>query len=289
MSEARPDDRSAPASPRDAAIEGRPIRVVVFPGAFRDPMVEEFCRRLEEHPEIELVGGVRQTPGLSWRRYVANLWRRRGPLAVPILLRELAGAAARWVPGPVRRLRSRRARRAVEERIVSVPDAHAPEVLERVREWDPDLGLIYGGPILRPELFEIPRLGTLGIHHGRLPDYRGKKTTFWEIYHGEPAAGVTIQRVNAGLDTGEVVTEGEVPIGRKPYRRVWREVQEIGLDLYVAAVVAMKRGTAEPRPPRGPPGPLYRDPGIRELAALWWRRSWGRPGRDRGVDRRPLS
>lgn len=263
-------------SPRVAAIEERPIRVVVFPGAFRDPMVEELCLRLEAHPEVELVGGVRQTPGLSWRRYVANLWRRRGPLAGPILLRDLAAAAAGWMRSPVRRVRSRRARRAVEDRIVSVSDAHAPDVLERVREWDPDLGFIYGGPILRPELFEIPRLGTLGIHHGRLPEYRGKKTTFWEIYHGEPTAGVTIQRVNAGLDTGEIVKEGAVPIGRKPYRRVWREVQELGLDLCLEAVLAMKRGTAEPRPQEGEKGPLYRDPGWRDMLALWreWIRRW---------------
>ena len=74
---------------------------------------------------------------------------------------------------------------------------------------------VCGAPILKPELFEIPAFGTLGIHHGRLPEYRGKKTTFWAIYNGDSTAGVTIQRINAGLDTGEIVCTGEVPTAGK--------------------------------------------------------------------------
>jgi methionyl-tRNA formyltransferase len=102
------------------------------------------------------------------------------------------------------------------------------------------------GGRLRAELFEIPALGTLGIHHGRVPQYRGKKTTFWEIYNGERTAGVTIQRVNRGIDTGDIVRMGEVPIGRKGYGRVWREVEALGADLYLQAVLDFKRGEARP-------------------------------------------
>jgi hypothetical protein len=110
---------------------------------------------------------------------------------------------------PSKGLRFERRLGRAMRKVQTVPDIHAPDVLARVRALAPDIGVIYGAPVLRPELFEIPRLGTLGIHHGRVPDYRGKKTTFWEIYNGERVAGVTIQRVNKGIDTGEIVGAGK--------------------------------------------------------------------------------
>jgi methionyl-tRNA formyltransferase len=136
---------------------------------------------------------------------------------------------------------------------------------------DADLGLIYGSPILRPELFEIPKMGTLGIHHGSLPRYRGKKTTFWEMYEGEERAGVTIQKVNRGLDTGEIVQEGHVRIGSRSRSRVWREVEDLGLQLYLRSILQVGAGTARLREQDGPKGQLYRDPPLTLIIRLWWR------------------
>jgi methionyl-tRNA formyltransferase len=150
-----------------------------------------------------------------------------------------------------------------------VPDIHSQAVLEHVRQLKPELGLIYGSPILRPALFEIPACGTLGIHHGKLPQYRGKKTTFWAMYHGEPEAWATIQRVNAGLDTGEIVREGAVPTGGRSYRAVWRDLEALGLNLYIEAILAVKAGTATYRAQSGPKGKLYHDPTIGDLWRFW--------------------
>ena len=163
-------------------------------------------------------------------------------------------------------------------RIHFVPDIHSGEVLAQVRSTQPDLGLIYGSPILKPELFQIPGFGTLGIHHGKVPKYRGKKTTFWAMYNGEEEAGVTIQRVNAGLDKGEIVKEAAVEVGRRSQRSVWRELSAIGLDLYIQAVIDVKRGTIRYRPQEGP-GELYRDPGLGHILTFWWRHWKRRFGR----------
>jgi methionyl-tRNA formyltransferase len=161
---------------------------------------------------------------------------------------------------------------ALAERIHFVPDIHASQVLARVRALEPDLGLVYGSPILKPALFEIPRFGSLGIHHGKLPEYRGKKTTFWAMARGEPTAGVTIQKIGAGLDTGEIVAQGEVPIDGRSYRRVWEEVEELGVELYMTAVLETKRGDASGRPSGGESGTLYRDPKLGDLLRFQWRR-----------------
>ena len=174
----------------------------------------------------------------------------------------------------------------LSDRIYFVRDIHAQEVLGRVCALAPDLGLIYGSPILKPELYEIPALGTLGIHHGKLPEYRGKKTTFWAMYNGEQTAGVTIQRVNADLDTGEIALQGKVPIGHRSQQAVWKELETLGLDLYIQAILEVKQGTASYRPQVGKKGKLYRDPKLCDTLTLWRKqfsghlsRSWReRPG-----------
>jgi folate-dependent phosphoribosylglycinamide formyltransferase PurN len=249
-----------------------PIRVVLFCGRFLEPAARTFLGRVEDHPEIELIGAFAQGEEATFRQRLSNLWRRRGLLGVPILAREVAGRVWKTVHASRRERDIDRRSAQAMRRIELAPNLHAPEVLQRLRDLNPDLGLIYGSPILKPELFEIPRLGTLGIHHGRLPTYRGKKTTFWALYHGESTAGVTIQRVNAGIDTGEVVVEGAVPVGGKSYGQVAREVQDLGIELYLQAILAMKRGTATFRRPSGAKGPLYRDPTPLQILRLSTRR-----------------
>jgi folate-dependent phosphoribosylglycinamide formyltransferase PurN len=247
----------------------RPIRVVFFGGTFLEYSALRFLSMLITHPEVDFVGGVCQSAGFGLRNRVRETVHRRGPMAPVSLAIHLIQAALPLVHSPrQRRIVRRNAERAMD-RILLVPDIHAPEVLQQVRAMEPDLGVIYGSPVLRPELFGIPRFGTLGIHHGTLPKYRGKKTTFWEVFNGEPTAGVAIQRVNAGLDTGEIVMQGEVPIGGRGVWGVERDVHELGICLYMDAILAVHRGTAVTvsQPPVGRM-PSYHDPHPTDVLRL---------------------
>jgi folate-dependent phosphoribosylglycinamide formyltransferase PurN len=257
----------------------RPIRVVMFGGPYLESSALRFAVMLAEHPDIELLAGLCQGKGAGMRHRLANLWHRRGALALPVLMLEAGGALLRLARQPRDAISLRRRASRALARFVTVPDVHAPEVLQRVRELEPDLGLIYGAPVLKPALFEIPALGTLGIHHGKVPEYRGKKTTFWAMYYGERTAGVTIQRVSAGIDTGDVVQAGEVEIGSKSYARVEREIEELGLALYLRAVLDMKEGRATFRPQHQPTPKVrsYRQPSARDIGRFWLRRLLGQP------------
>jgi folate-dependent phosphoribosylglycinamide formyltransferase PurN len=252
----------------------RPIRVFVFGGG---PVLEwgvkRFICRLEEHPEIDFLGCFCQSEGQSVLMILRDLWRRRRLLALPLIVLQIGRHIIRFLSQPRGQIKLKRELRRLADRITFVPDIHAEDVLSRVRALSPDLGLIYGSPILKPELFQIPEYGTLGIHHGKVPEYRGKKTTFWAMYNGEETAGVTIQRVNAGLDTGEIAKQGEVPIGRRSQRAVWKELENLGLDLYIQAILEVRQGTASYRPQLGKKGKLYRDPEFSDILKLWWRRS----------------
>jgi folate-dependent phosphoribosylglycinamide formyltransferase PurN len=257
----------------------RPARVAVFTGGpYLEPGLQDLLGRLEEHPDVDLAGVVWETADASVLGAVRDAVRRRGLLAGPVLAVRAAGVLADWVGSPRVAARRRRRLRSLAGRIRRVPDIHAPEVVAHVRALAPDLGLIYGSPILRPELFGVPRLGTLGVHHGRLPDYRGKKTTFWAMVGGEAEAWVTIQRVNAQLDAGEIVREGSVPIGRRSHAAVWRDVEALGVRLFVEAVTDVARGTATFRRPddtgrrkRRP----FRDPTLRDVLRYVRRRLFG--------------
>lgn len=254
-------------------VADRPIRVVLFGGGpYLERGVREFICRLEEASEIDFCGAFCQSRAESWAEIVRDLWRRRRWLAMPVLLVQLAGIVGRNVRAPRQEMALRRSLQNLEGRIHLVPDIHASQVLERVRSLTPDLGLVYGSPILKPVLFEIPRFGSLGIHHGKLPEYRGKKTTFWAMARGESTAGVTIQKIGAGLDTGDIVAQGEVPIADRSYGQLWEEVEDLGLELYLTAVLETQQGKATCRPPEGKKGPLYRDPKLADLLRFHWNR-----------------
>lgn len=244
--------------------------MVVFAGGpVLERGVKDFLCRIEDHPEINLLACICQSAGPSASALMRDLWRRRGLLAIPLLA---SRAAYKVLPALAQGEREiDRKIAGLSGRIIFVTDIHAEEVLRRVRDLSPDVGLIYGSPILKPALFEIPRFGTLGIHHGTAPRYRGKKTTFWEVYNGEPTAGVIIQRVNAGLDTGEIVKSGTVPIGRRSLGAVRRDLHKLGLDLYIEAIVSVRRGSAVYRPQEGPKGKLCRDPKPADILRLWRR------------------
>jgi folate-dependent phosphoribosylglycinamide formyltransferase PurN len=252
----------------------RPIRVVMFGGGPElTHDAKEFLYHLEMHPEIELLAAICQSESQSHRAIFKDLWNRRRWLAFPLFITRIIVSLIRYMGNHRQETQLNHKLKQLSPRIHNVRDIHAQEVKNLLRSLEPDLGLIYGSPILKPELFEIPALGTLGIHHGKVPEYRGNKTTFWAMYNGEPCAGVTIQKINSGLDTGSIVKEGEVPTGHHSYQTVWRNLEALGLELYIQAILEVKDGSADYRPQTGVKGKLYRNPKLKDFLAFWIRQT----------------
>ncbi len=250
----------------------RPIRVVMFgSGPELNPDAKQFLCKLEEHPEIELLSAFCQAEGQSVAAVFADLWKRRGLLSLPLFAVWILKKAVRFILHPREEIELAQKLKGISDRIQFIPNVHAPQVLMQVKALNPDLGIIYGSPILKPELFEIPKLGTLGIHHGKVPEYRGNKTTFWMMYNGEKFAGVTVQKVNKGLDTGTIVKTGEVKATRRAYQTVFRELEALGVELYIQAILEVKHGVAEYKPQSGIKGKLYRNPKLGDFVRFWGR------------------
>lgn len=88
------------------------------------------------------------------------------------------------------------------------------EAVEHIRAWSPDLIVVAAyGQILRPSLLEIPRYGALNVHASLLPRWRGASPVQGAILAGDTVTGVTIMKMDPGLDTGPILATREVPIG----------------------------------------------------------------------------
>jgi folate-dependent phosphoribosylglycinamide formyltransferase PurN len=87
---------------------------------------------------------------------------------------------------------------------------NAPDSIERLKEWSPDLIIFTGGNILRKQLLEVPRLGVLNVHLGLLPEIRGMSSPEWSLLNHVPV-GITIHYVDAGIDTGPILQRCEFP------------------------------------------------------------------------------
>ena len=113
------------------------------------------------------------------------------------------------VPGPVSDL-------ALAENLpLFQPDkVRKSEHIETIRAMEPDVIIVAAfGQILPKALLDIPRFGCLNVHASLLPAWRGASPIQHAILAGDTVSGVTIMRMNEGLDTGDIISSREVPIG----------------------------------------------------------------------------
>ena len=88
-----------------------------------------------------------------------------------------------------------------------------PESEQYLREAHPDVIVIIAyGQIIPARLLGIPKLGWINAHASLLPKYRGAAPIQWAIANGETKTGVTTMRIDAGMDTGEMLLQSELPI-----------------------------------------------------------------------------
>src|SRR5882762_376564 len=90
----------------------------------------------------------------------------------------------------------------------------ALEVEGHLRYLLPDaIVIIAYGQIIPARLLPIPRLGWINLHASLLPKYRGAAPIQWAIANGETVTGNTTMRIDAGMDTGEMLLQEELRIG----------------------------------------------------------------------------
>jgi peptidoglycan/xylan/chitin deacetylase (PgdA/CDA1 family) len=156
--------------------------------------------------------------------------------------------------------------------IVNCGSVHSAAAVRAATAFAPDIGLSLAGPILKKRTFSIPALGTLNLHKGKLPEYRGMPPAFWELWHGETSVGCTVQWVEEQLDAGAVVLSAAIPCDEySTVKGMQLRLDELGNALICSALVKINQGKVEAFP-QGAGGFTYRKPTLKQVGQLNRRR-----------------
>ncbi|HVO62596.1 MAG TPA: methionyl-tRNA formyltransferase [Terriglobales bacterium] len=114
----------------------------------------------------------------------------------------------------------------------------------------PDAIIVVGyGRIIPQWMIDLPPLGNINGHASLLPKYRGAAPIQWAIANGETVTGVTTMRIDAGLDTGDILLQRELPIGDEDTAvSLAPRLADIGADVMVQTLRGLQDGRIQPRP-----------------------------------------
>jgi methionyl-tRNA formyltransferase len=105
------------------------------------------------------------------------------------------------------------------------------------------------GRIIPQWMIDLPRLGNLNLHASLLPKYRGAAPIQWAIANGESITGVTTMRIDAGLDTGDILLQREMPIAIEDTSETLApRLAAVGAELMVETLRGLKSGQVKPIP-----------------------------------------
>ncbi len=152
------------------------------------------------------------------------------------------------------------------------PERLAEFSLEREFGARPDVGIVVAyGHLIPPALFNEPRLGLVNVHFSLVPKYRGAGPLQWALIRGETETGVSLFRIEKGLDTGPVFLQRSLPINPADNVATLRErLAVLGLNLQDELICDLEKGSVVSRPQTGEavPAPLLK----KEDGEIHWAR-----------------
>jgi len=123
----------------------------------------------------------------------------------------------------------------------------APEAQEQLKDWAPDLIVVTAyGQILRQNVLDLPRFGVINVHASLLPRWRGAAPIQAALLHGDHETGVTIMKLDAGIDTGPTLARRATAISEEDNAATLSaRLAQMGADLLVECLPAYLAGSLE--------------------------------------------
>ena len=120
-----------------------------------------------------------------------------------------------------------------------------PELIERIAALEPDMIVVAAfGQILPQSVLDIPKLGCINVHGSLLPKLRGASPMHAAILEGLDVSGITIMRMEAGLDTGDMISKVSCDIKGKDFTEVSEILAGAGAELLAETIPHIADGTA---------------------------------------------
>jgi len=119
-----------------------------------------------------------------------------------------------------------------------------PGALQQFQRWAPDIIVVAAfGQILRPAILDLPKHGCVNVHASLLPRWRGAAPIQAAILNGDEYTGVTIMRMDPGIDTGPILSQRSLPIAQNDTgERLSVKLSNLGSDLLIETLPAYLSG-----------------------------------------------
>jgi len=121
-----------------------------------------------------------------------------------------------------------------------------PECIEYLAEYEADIIVVSAfGQILPKEILDMPKYCCINVHASLLPKYRGAAPIQWSVINGDEVSGVTIQRMDVGLDTGDIIEKAELVLDKdETGGSLFDKLAEVGAKLCVSTMEKIEKGEA---------------------------------------------
>jgi len=125
-----------------------------------------------------------------------------------------------------------------------------PEALAQLQDWKPDLIVVAAfGQILRQNVLDLPPYGCINVHASLLPRWRGAAPIQAAILHGDSETGVSIMKMDAGIDTGPILSQRREPIYPDDNAEsLGKRLAELGAQLLLETLPDYLEGNLHPQP-----------------------------------------
>ena len=127
---------------------------------------------------------------------------------------------------------------------IELSNVNEPHSISRLTSLDPSLFIVAGfSTIFHAPLLDVPLFGTLNLHAGKLPEYRGGSPLNWQLINGEKEAGISVIQADSGIDTGPVMASAFIPIeSGTTITDLHRQANDLFPKLVLDAIKAVEAG-----------------------------------------------
>ena len=124
------------------------------------------------------------------------------------------------------------------------------ENVEFLRNYEADIFVVAAfGQILPKSILDMPKYGCINVHASLLPKYRGAAPIQWAVINGDPVTGVTIQQMDIGVDTGDIIVTKELAIAEdETGGGLFDKLAVVGAEACLEAMDQIANGTATRTP-----------------------------------------
>ena len=118
--------------------------------------------------------------------------------------------------------------------------------IDELKKYDPDIIIVVAfGQIVSKEILDMPRYGCVNVHASLLPKYRGAAPIQWAVINGDETTGVTTQRMDVGVDTGDIIETAQLRIAEdETGGSLFDKLAMVGAKLCVSTMEKIEKGEA---------------------------------------------